>query len=199
MLSFIGNQFKRPSGFGGKIISFLMKKGNRHAYDKMIPYLNIKSGDRILEIGYGHGVGIDKICSGYDCFVTGIDFSELMFKEAQKRNQQHINNNKLDLHFGDYMDFKVPGEQFDKIFFINVIYFWDRLEEPFRKIYGELKQNGQLLIYMAHRDDINRLKFTKDHIFNKYTIDVVTDKLSIAGFKDIKHQFDNGYFIECRK
>ena len=58
MLRFIGNQFRKPRGFFGKIVSKIMIKGNSHAYDKIIPELNIQQNDRILEIGYGHGIGV---------------------------------------------------------------------------------------------------------------------------------------------
>lgn len=199
MSHFIGSQFKKPNGFFGKIVSFLMKKGNRNAYDIIIPKLDIKNGDTILEIGYGHGIGIDIICKNYDCLVTGIDFSKLMFNESKSRNKRHIKNNKLKLNFGDYLDFKYSQESFDKIYFINVIYFWDNLEKPFKKIYEELKQHGKLYIYMVGRDDLNKLKFTPDEIFNKYTIDFVSEELKRIGFKNIDYKFDNGYYITCEK
>jgi cyclopropane fatty-acyl-phospholipid synthase-like methyltransferase len=103
MLRFIGNQFRKPTGLLGKIVSKLMIKGNSFAYDKIIPELNIKQNEQILEIGYGHGYGVDRIISNYDCYVSGIDFSELMFKEATKRNRKHIDDKKVDLCFGDFL------------------------------------------------------------------------------------------------
>jgi cyclopropane fatty-acyl-phospholipid synthase-like methyltransferase len=90
MQRFIGNQFRKPSGFCGRIISRIMIKGNRSAYEKVIPALDIQNDEKVLEIGYGHGLGIHIIASGYDCMVSGIDFSELMFREASKRNKKHI-------------------------------------------------------------------------------------------------------------
>ena len=197
MRSFIGNQFRKPSGLAGRITSFLMKKGNRPAYDKIIPKMEIKNGDKILEIGYGHGLGIDMICKNNDCSVTGIDFSELMFKESKSRNRKHIENNRLVLHHGDYLDFNYPRKSFDKIFFINVIYFWNDLEKPFKKINEELKQNGKLYIYMADRDDLIKMKFTLDGIFNKYTIDQVSKELKRTGFDSIDYEFADGYCITC--
>ena len=199
ILSFIGNQFRKPTGFWGRIISFLMKKGNRMAYDIIIPELEITQGERILEIGYGHGIGVNIICESFDCKVTGIDFSELMFKEAQWRNKRHIENNRLELHLGDYLNFKCMPETFDKIFFINVIYFWNNIKNPLNKIKNELRQDGMLCIYMAHRDDLKRLKFTTDDIFNKYSIDEVVDELKGLAFRDISYKFENGYFIKCKK
>jgi cyclopropane fatty-acyl-phospholipid synthase-like methyltransferase len=199
MRNFISNQFRRPSGFWGRIVSALMKKGNKLNYIKLISELEIKSGDRILEIGYGHGLGINMIFKEFDCSITGIDFSELMYKEASSRNKKYLENGKLSLNFGDYLSFSAENNSFDKVFFINVIYFWKTLESPFIKIKNELKTDGVLCIYMAHRDDLNRLNFTSDNVFNKYTIEFVTEELKKYGFREIEYKFDRGYYIRCRK
>lgn len=199
MLNFIGNQFKKPSGFWGRVISFLMKKGNSKAYELIVDDLEIKSGDKLLEIGYGHGIGITQICTNYDCNVDGIDFSELMYNEAKKRNAKHIKEGRVRLSFGDYLDFNAEACLYDKIFCLNVIYFWEELNPPFSKIRNELKDGGYFCFFMAHRDDLNRLKFTKDDIFNKYTIDEVIASLKKVGFSDISYKQQNGYFVKCKK
>jgi cyclopropane fatty-acyl-phospholipid synthase-like methyltransferase len=199
MLGTIGNQFRKPSGLLGKVVSKIMKKGNISAYNKIIPALDIIQNDKILEIGYGHGLGIDMISSDFDCFVSGIDFSELMFKEASKRNKKHIENNKVELHYGDFLSFEMNSNQYDKVFCINVIYFWNQLDKPFTKIYTGLKDDGIFCMYMAHRDNLKKMKFTKDDIFNKYTIDQVVDQLKLSGFMDIHFDYNNGYLIKCRK
>ena len=79
------------------------------------------------------------------------------------------------------------------------MYFWDNLDKPFKKIKEELKQNGKLFIYMATSEYLNKHKFTKDDIFNKYTIDYVSQELKRAGMKNINYKFDNGYYITCEK
>lgn len=199
MQRFIGKQFRRPSGVCGMIVSKIMKKGNRCEYERLLPELDIKDGDRILEIGFGHGLGLNMICSNNDCFVTGIDFSRLMFNESTSRNKKYIKSNKLVLDYGDYLRHEYPSESFDKIFFINVIYFWSDLEKPFMKIFRELKQSGRMCLFMAKHDDLNNYKFTKEDIFNKYSIEYVCEELTKAGFKKIDYTVDNGYYITCEK
>lgn len=52
---------------------------------------------------------------------------------------------------------------------------------------------------MAHKDKLNKLKFTQD-IFNKYSIEQVVDKLEFTGFKEINYCLkDIGYLVKCRK
>lgn len=52
---------------------------------------------------------------------------------------------------------------------------------------------------VVHPDNLRKLKFTSDDIFNKYSIEAVTRELKASGFRDINHKYDNGYFINCRK
>ena len=200
MLGFIGSQFKKPTGLLGKIVSRVMKKGNRPEYDKIIPELDIQQNDRILEIGYGHGLGVYRISSGFDCHVSGIDFSELMFKEASKRNKKYIDENKVELNFGDFLEYEIRPDHYDKVFCVNVIYFWDRLVEPFSKIRTGLKHGGVFCMFMANTDFIKKMKFTKDGIFNKYSIDHVVNELKAAGFETISYNaIHKGYIVKCKK
>jgi SAM-dependent methyltransferase len=200
MLRYIGNQFKKPSGLLGRIISQVMIKGNMCEYERIIPELEIRQNDQILEIGYGHGLGVDRISSIYDCYIAGIDFSELMYRQATKRNWKHIQNKKVELYFGDFLKSEIAQNQYDKVFCLNVIYFWDTLDEPFSRIKTVLKDGGLLRMFMAHRDFLNKVKFTKDGIFNKYSIDEVVDRLKFAGFAEITYNLENnGYIIKCKK
>jgi len=199
MLKTIGNQFKKPTGFLGKIVSAAMKKGNSFAYDTLLDILEIKDQDNVFEIGYGHGIGIERILSKNNCSISGIDFSELMYKEASKRNKRHIELNNAKLYFGDFLTFKLDELRFDKIFCINVIYFWDNLEKPFLAIRNGLKNNGSFCFYMVHSNVLNKLKFAKDDIFNKYSIENVVEKLNLAGFSKIDYQYKKGYFVKCEK
>jgi ubiquinone/menaquinone biosynthesis C-methylase UbiE len=199
ILKSIGSQFRKPTGLAGKIISRLMMLGNRAAYNKMIPELDIKANDKIFEIGYGHGFGVRKISSTYDCFFSGMDYSELMFNEATKRNKKYIENKKVELYLGNFLNSEIISNQYDKIFCINVIYFWDRLDIPFSKIIYGLKKGGTFCLYMVHSNNLKKTKYTQSDIFNKYSIDQVVDNLNVAGFSDIKFKYNSGYFIKCKK
>jgi SAM-dependent methyltransferase len=196
----IGMQFKKPNGALGKFISNLMILGNRSAYENLIKYLDIKPNDKILEIGYGPGVGISLLSKRYEsCEIFGIDFSELMFKRAASRNSRFINNNRVHLLFGDFVETEINTEKFDKIFCVNVVYFWDDLQKPFEKVKSLLKDDGIFCLYMAGKDELNKARFTKDGIFNKYSIGQIVNALKLSGFHEIDHNFRKGYYIKAKK
>jgi ubiquinone/menaquinone biosynthesis C-methylase UbiE len=199
MPGFISKQFRRPTGFLGKIISRVMVKGNSPVYDKIIRELDIKPYDRILEIGYGPGIGVHRIASAHDCLVTGIDFSELMFREASRRNKKNIASEKVELILGNYLASDMGSNRFDKVFCTNVIYFWDKPEVPFAKVLLNLKAGGMFYIFMVHPGYLEKNKFAKHSIFNKYSVDQVMGFLILAGFQDVGYTFDKGYVIHGRK
>jgi SAM-dependent methyltransferase len=196
----IGMQFKKPTGFLGRLVSNLMIMGNKTHYEKVIKDLEIHPNDKILEIGYGPGIGISLISERFKtCNIYGIDFSALMYRRAVKRNTKYIKNNRVHLLFGDFIDTEINTSGFDKIFCINVIYFWDNLNKPFERVKSLLKDDGLFCFYMAGKDDLTKLKFTKDDIFNKYSIDQIIEALKSAGFREFDYYFKNGYYIKVKK
>jgi len=200
MLNAIGLQFKKPSGLLGRLVSFIMLKWNKTAYENAINELEIKTQDTIFEIGYGPGFGINLISRQLKPkMVYGIDFSELMFRRATKLNLPFIRDGKVKLYFDDFIKMQVENNFVDKIFCINVVYFWNNLEIPFKKAYSMLKNGGRFCIFSVKTDDLNKLKYTKDTIFNKRTIEEIIEKLRLVGFKQIDYHYDNGYFIKARK
>ena len=134
----IGEQLKKPKGIVGRFyISKLMKKSNQIVYDAMLEQLELNQNDKIFEIGYGNGLGVNMIATNFDCLIEGVDFSKLMYNEARKRNKEHIENKKVKLYYGDFLKYNLPENCYDKIYCLNVVYFWDDLKIPFSKIYKD--------------------------------------------------------------
>ncbi len=79
---------------------------------------------------------------------------------------------------------------------MNVVYFWNELQEPFKKIFSLLRTGGAFYIYMANRD---YLKKAPDNIFNKYSIEQVVEALKSVGFGDVDHYSEKGYYIKAKK
>jgi ubiquinone/menaquinone biosynthesis C-methylase UbiE len=196
---FIASQFKKPAGLFGIFSSNVMTKGNWKKYERLMQKLDPTAEDKILEIGYGPGVGIKMIAERCSTgTIHGVDFSRLMYKRASKYNKQYIDGGRVRLMFGDFVKMPVEEKDYDKIFCINVIYFWDELSTPFTKVYSLLKQGGCFLIYMANKALLEEKK-APDTVFNKYSIEQVTEALKAAGFASVEYSENEGYYIEARK
>src|SRR5262249_62002579 len=79
--------FGRPQGVLGKLGGVIMARTNRAIAARAVELLNIQPSDRVLEGGFGPGVGIqllaEKVTAGQG---VGIDCSEEMVEPATGRN-----------------------------------------------------------------------------------------------------------------
>jgi ubiquinone/menaquinone biosynthesis C-methylase UbiE len=196
---FIASQFKKPTGLLGILTSNLMVKNNQKNYDRLIKDLDLQPHNKLLEIGYGPGIGIDmiaKICP--TCTIHGIDFSNLMYNRASNYNKQYINAGRVQLQHGDFLKVPVAHNDYDKIFCLTVVYFWNELRAPFEKVFSLLKKGGSFHIYMADRATLLE-KRAPDSVFNIYSIEKVVAALKSAGFENPEHYAEKGLYIKAKK
>jgi ubiquinone/menaquinone biosynthesis C-methylase UbiE len=198
MATALAKQLRKPSGFFGKLVAKMMEFRNRHSYQEIIRKLLPQKGDHILEIGYGPGLGIYQIAGSFpECRIYGIDYSELMYSKASIRNKKFIEKGIVQLTHGNILTRDYGTEKFDKIFCVNVIYFWDDLNLAFAKIFNMLGEKGVFLIHMNHMDTLEKAKLLTD--FCKYPVEEVESKLKNAGFTNVEYTFQKSYFISATK
>jgi cyclopropane fatty-acyl-phospholipid synthase-like methyltransferase len=196
---FIASQFKKPTGLFGIFTSNMMVKNNQKNYVKIIKDLDLQRNDKLLEIGYGPGIGIQMIAERcHDCTIHGIDFSKLMYKRASKYNKPFIDNGRVQLQYGDFLKSSILNNNYDKVFCLNVVYFWDELNNPFEKVLSLLKKGGAFHIYMADKNTLIEKK-APDSVFNKYSIEQVKEALKAAGFENVEHHVEKGLYIKAKK
>ncbi|OGU34624.1 MAG: hypothetical protein A2068_14670 [Ignavibacteria bacterium GWB2_35_6b] len=139
-------QFSNPHGFLGKIVGWVLVANNDKRNSLAVEKLEPKSDERILEIGFGPGVTIQKIFNkAEDIFVAGIDISDVMLKQASNRNRKYINENKAVLKQGSVESIPFEENYFDKTIVINVCHFFPDPVENFKEIKRVLKPGGILL------------------------------------------------------
>ncbi len=182
----IARQFRKPAGVLGFLASKIMDKGNLKTIEWVFSLLNIGDNEKVLEIGYGSGILIDKLAMHNDTVrIFGVDFSKVMFDRAQKRNRTFIKKGNVTLSCGSVLDYQ-PQVSFDKIIAINVIYFWDDLIKYSNKLYQMLNDNGKIYLYLTDPETLAKVKFTTTNIFNKYTPETVIEKMKSIPFKSVK-------------
>lgn len=187
-------QFKKPTGFLGKIIIPLMQKRNEPTYQKFISLAEIKDDAKILEIGYGTGLTIKGLLEKYPkCHVDGIDFSKQMYNKAIENNAELIKQGRVSLQYGDFIECGFAGNKYDLIYAINVIYFWNDLSSVFNKMNSILNEGGKVTLYMSDKDELNKFKFSHDEVFNKYSLDYVIEEFKKAGFSSADFKLNEGF------
>jgi SAM-dependent methyltransferase len=179
-------QFKNPKGIPGALVSKVMRDNNFFVYPGIERHADFRDGQRVLEIGYGPGTGIEYFLSKYALEIDGIDVSRLMYREASKRNRRAIARGSLRLYHGVFETYPCGDNAYDRIIFANVVYFWDDLNAVFGKIRASLKPGGILAFYMSDKTALDKNPVADNPVFIKYTVKDVCAVLERARFSDVR-------------
>jgi ubiquinone/menaquinone biosynthesis C-methylase UbiE len=122
----VAPQFGRPTGPLGRGAGWIMESraSNRERNKWAVSLLDIQPSDRVLEIGFGPGVAIREIARiAAEGYVCGIDHSEVMVRQASRRNAEALRSGRVDLRLGSVESLPKFDEPFDKILAVNAIQF----------------------------------------------------------------------------
>jgi len=181
-------QFRRPHGVLRRIAGWVManRPSNRRRNAWTVDLLEVRDGDRVLEIGYGPGLALADVVGRIGTgTVFGLDHSETMRAVAAARNRRAIADGRLRLHVGSVEGLAagtVSGLEgpFDRIYAINTAGFWSDRPAVFRTLAGRLAPGG--CIAVTHQP---RAGERTDAAAEAAAEGIATD-MSAAGFTDIQ-------------
>jgi len=180
---FLRSQFGHPKGFWGNVAGMIMENtpSNQDRIHWMISLLEIGPMDRLLEIGFGPGYAIELASTiASKGFVAGIDHSEVMIRQARKRNAAAIRNGRVVLLHGSVSHLPKFKEPFDKIFTINSIHFWVEPVDCLRELRKLLRPGGMIAVMLQPRSRSATDDTTKE------AGNEIARNLEIAGYSDVR-------------
>jgi ubiquinone/menaquinone biosynthesis C-methylase UbiE len=177
----IARQSARPTGLFGRLIGFIMSYETVAVNDAVVSMLELASGDRILEIGFGHGRTIERIAAAPVELVVGVDTSDEMLRMATGRCQALIDAGRVRLVRGDSERLVFPSESFTKVLAVHTLYFWSAPAGHLMEIHRVLRPGGCLVLAFRTADDPAAKDFPST-VYRFYPTDEVTAFLSNAGF-----------------
>jgi len=143
--------------------------------------LQIQPTDRLLEIGYGPGIALERstdyVVNGA---IVGIDCSATMFAQASKRNRVAIRDSRMRLYTGCLEDLPQTEGCFDKIYSSNVVQFWDDPAAEFSKLRKLLLPRGKIATTYMPRNA------NPTSVDTRRMSEVIQSALREAGFSQIK-------------
>jgi len=149
----IVQQFKRPSGVLGRLAGWIMTRRNLRRNEWVVSLLGIEANHQVLEIGCGPGVALE-LAAGLATGgrVVGVDHSELMASVASKRNAAAIAAGRVEVVHGTAETAVTRGEQFDRVYAVNVAQFWDAPEETLVALRNAMTPAGMIGIALQPRN-----------------------------------------------
>ena len=129
--------------FFGFIAKRLMLVGNQKVIEDSVKRLNIKSEDKILEVGSGNGQALIEILKKNPKKIKVIEISPIF--------RNHLKNKfskKIEVYENDAKNLRgiIKNSSIDKILLINVIYFLNPLELYLNELKRILNKDGTIFI-----------------------------------------------------
>ena len=88
---------------------------------RIVEQLALRPGDRVLEIGCGHGVAATLVCERIaGGRLTAIDRSPKMIAAAARRNAQHVEAGRAEFLVAALEELDLGARRFDVIFAVRV-------------------------------------------------------------------------------
>jgi SAM-dependent methyltransferase len=113
-----------------------------------VDQLTVDPGDRLLEVGCGHGVAVALVCERLGSGgITAIDRSPKMIEMAKRRNREHVASGRAVFEVASFEDADLGAGQFDKIFAVHVALFWRRPAVALNLVKDLLAPGGRLYLF----------------------------------------------------
>jgi ubiquinone/menaquinone biosynthesis C-methylase UbiE len=124
-----------------------MARTNRKCAAWVIDLLVVQPSDKVLEVGFGPGVGIQLLASSTSAgYVAGVDPSKEMVAQATTRNKKAIESGRVDLRHGSVASLPFADNTFDKALAINSMQVWPDAVAGLREVRRVIKPGGKVAL-----------------------------------------------------
>jgi ubiquinone/menaquinone biosynthesis C-methylase UbiE len=179
--AFIARQASLPTGLLGRALGAIMAMETRALNDQVLRQLAIVPGERILEIGFGHGRTLERAAKAHpEARFAGIDHASDVVTALARRCAALVEGGRLELIAGDSRALPWPDGSFDGVFAVHTIYFWRQAERDLAEVRRVLQPGGRLVIAFRERTPEAEAAFPPD-IYLFRSKEEVTDLLRAVG------------------
>lgn len=113
----------------------------------MIHRLEVQPDDKVLEVGFGPGVGIEilavAVSTGY---VAGADYSKEMVEQARARNAKASETGLVQLEYGSVEKLPFADDKFDKALAIDSMQVWPDAMAGLHSMRRVIKVGGKIAL-----------------------------------------------------
>ena len=140
-------QLGKPEGEVGVELGLRLNNVNNEITDHVYARLGLEAGMNVLEIGFGNGHLLpDLLRQSDDLKYMGIDISQTMVDEARQFKAAQVASGQAAFHLASAEDIPSDAARFDRVFAVNVIYFWADPLRPLQEIRRILRPDGVSVI-----------------------------------------------------
>ena len=95
-----------------------------------------------MDIGCGGGVNVERFAGqiSNEGKVIGLDYSDVSVEKSSKRNEEFINEGKVEIIEGSVSDMPFEDKTFDIVTGFETIYFWPDFVNDLKKLIVSLRK-----------------------------------------------------------
>ena len=133
----------KPEGEAGRAVGEMLNRVNAGITASVYQRLQLLGGDRVLEIGFGNGRLLPALLAqAHDLTYVGVDIAETMVTEAIAFNAELVAAGQASFQLARAEAIPYADESFDRVFAVNVIYFWPEPVSALAEMRRVLRPNG---------------------------------------------------------
>src|SRR5262249_24158073 len=130
----------------------IMAMETRALNDEVLRRLAIAPGERVLEIGFGHGRTLERAARVHpEATFAGIDHSDDMVAAVTRRCGPIVRSCRLELRAGDRRALPWADGSFEGAFAVHPLYFWRQPQRDLSEIGRVLRSGGRLILGFRER------------------------------------------------
>jgi ubiquinone/menaquinone biosynthesis C-methylase UbiE len=117
-----------------------------------VELLEVKPGDRVIEVGCGPGVAVAALASrATQGLVVGVDHSAVVIRQARRRNARAIKEGRVRLIHAPVEHLQLADGPFDAALAVNTVGMWPEPTARLREIGRALRPGGRIALVSQPR------------------------------------------------
>ena len=143
--------------------------------------LDVRSGERVLEVGFGGGDLLASLLQSASQEIVGVDISDDMVALARRRFRREVGQGRLRLLTASAEALPRREGGFDKVCSVNTVYFWSRPAPVLAELARVTRPGGRLVLAFQTPESVRRWS-GHVHGFHAYGADEIARLMEAAGF-----------------
>ena len=185
-------QLRRPSGAFGRVVAGMLNRGNRPTNARAVELLEVSAEHRVLDVGFGGGVGLGLLGERSPALLAGADHSDDAVRAARKR----FPGARLEVAGIDALPFEDGA--FDRVLSVHTIYFWPDAQAGARELFRVTAPGGRVVLAFMRGEEM-RAKKIHEHGFAFFEAADAAALLTGAGFAPVRVEGDGPLFAVAEK